>query len=106
MNSRFRDWPAPCGRWESREHGVIVGVRNYETAATSHSDRRGSLDEQNDLDFQALVEHANTNLKGEIDFAVLRARREGRVSLLRKSETECEYAYLKCRLYCVCYYLY
>jgi Icc protein len=28
-------------------------------------------DEQNDLDFQALVRHANANLKGQIDFAVL-----------------------------------
>jgi hypothetical protein len=27
--------------------------------------------EQNDLDFQALVQHANANLKGRIDFAVL-----------------------------------
>jgi len=28
-------------------------------------------DEQNDLDFQALVQHANANLKGPTDFAVL-----------------------------------
>jgi 3',5'-cyclic-AMP phosphodiesterase len=28
-------------------------------------------DEQNDLDFQALVQHANANLKAQIDFAVL-----------------------------------
>ncbi len=28
-------------------------------------------DEQNDLDFQALVQHANANLKGQTDFAVL-----------------------------------
>ena len=28
-------------------------------------------DEQNDLDFRALVQHANANLKGQTDFAVL-----------------------------------